>query len=123
MAQATDKDRSTSTTSKQSTTKSSAAKPAANEAARLLAEQQHQGNGDAARGAGRERADARQGRLALRPFGRERRLTSDGAAQRSDASPGIGSGSFRERWPGPEDLRGGRLHDGRPRPRSSPFAA
>ena len=47
-----------------------------NEAARFLAEQQHQGNGDAARGAGRERPDACEGRLALRPFGGKRRLTS-----------------------------------------------
>jgi hypothetical protein len=84
MAQATDK--GSTAASKQSTTK--AAKPAtATKRLDFRAERQHQGNGDTAGGAGRRHADPRQGRLALRPLGRERRLTRDG---RGPFPPGDG---------------------------------
>ena len=74
MAQATDKD--AATTSKQSRTKASAAKPAAaTKRLDFVPEQQRQGDDDAADGTRRQRAEPRQGRLALRPFGGERRLT------------------------------------------------
>ena len=68
MAQATDKD--PSTTDVEAEHDEVVGREArGDEAARLRTEQQHQGNGDAARGAGRERPDSREGRLALRPFG------------------------------------------------------